>query len=108
MNCADRMKAFIATGISFDENEEIKPGDMYMALGNTNIHPLDKCDKVVGAIVSNYHVIVSKQSAPGTIGIFFPVECRMDYDISKITERKNAFIDLVMDTNKHNLRILQK
>lgn len=33
---------------------------------------------------------------------------RMDYDISKITERKNAFIDLVMDTNKHILRILQK
>lgn len=49
----------------------------------TNIHPLDKCDNVVGAIVSNFHVIVSRQTAPGTIGIFFPVECRMNHEFLK-------------------------
>ena len=40
----------------------------------TNIINFDNCDNVVGALVSNYQVIVDKNSKVGDIGVFFPVE----------------------------------
>lgn len=43
----------------------------------SNINALPGCDNVVGAIVSNYQVIVSKESKVGDIGIFCPVECQL-------------------------------
>ncbi len=39
--------------------------------------PLENCDNVVAAIVSNYQVIVGKETQIGDIGIFFPIESQI-------------------------------
>jgi hypothetical protein len=43
----------------------------------TNIIELDNCDNVAGAIVCGSHVIVSKTTQVGDIGVFFPIETKL-------------------------------
>ena len=61
------------------KTEKIKTNENY----NATVVTLDKfvdlegCDNVKGAIIFGYQVIVSKDTAIGDVGMFFPVECAL-------------------------------
>jgi len=43
----------------------------------SNIIELDNCDNVVGVLVLGSHVICSKNTIRGAMGVFFPIECKL-------------------------------
>ena len=58
-----------------------------------NIIPLEKCDNIVGTIIQGNHVIISKDTKVGDVGIFFPVETSIKgmFLKAKVTDKKVTF-----------------
>lgn len=45
-----------------------------------SVYPLAKCDNVVGTSVFGYQAIVSKDTKPGELMLFFPAECQLSHE----------------------------
>lgn len=48
-----------------------------------NIVPLANCDNVVSALIFGSSIIISKDTAPGTLGLYFPVETALSPEFLK-------------------------
>jgi hypothetical protein len=77
---------------------EIKDNKNYCAtvIKIENTIPLENCDNIIGTSIFGNHVIVSKDTQIGDIGLFFPVETQL---LPEFLKPNNLYRDKVLNGN---------
>ncbi|MDR3237322.1 MAG: hypothetical protein LBT84_02335 [Spirochaetia bacterium] len=64
----------------------------------TNTHELENCDNIKGTLINGInHVIISRDTQIGNLGIYFPVECAILHDFLSVN---NLYSSAEMNTDK--------